>query len=125
MKRLKRVVLLAAMIALVFSSGAGCSKQESKEEAEVKADDYLEWTAEDWSEASGEQKKECAVEYTKYTAELAGIEDGEVQAESMGEDETEEVISALSVLFQASGDQPLKEYIGEAVGESADDTVKE
>lgn len=93
-------------IALITAAAiAGCSKKK-----EV---NYLEWSSADWQEAGDDEKKACAASYTKYMAELTGIEDGADQVENMSDEKLDAVISALDMLFASGGDSTLKEHLGE------------
>lgn len=109
MKKVRQALLVMFAALLVIGSIAGCGKKEE-------AKDYLEWTAKDWEKASDKDKKACAVEYTKYTAEAAGMEDQKDQADNMSDEEVDTIVSALDILFQASGDKTLKATVDDTMG---------
>jgi len=116
MRSIKKTILLMCLILLASAGLIGCGG-DKKGESAAKTD-YLGWTSDDWAETDENQKKACAVAYTEYTAEFAGIEDGKRQAENMGDDEIREIVSALDALFQVSGDKTLQEFIDKTMGTS-------
>lgn len=102
-KTIRQIILLTCLAFAVTAVMAGCGSKASAK--------YLNWTAADWQAADDAEKQQCAVSYTAYAAELAGIEDGAEQIENMSDEKLEAVISALDTLFKESQDKSLKECL--------------
>ena len=106
MKKLRQKILFICIAALLVGMITGCGQGVAN-----KAPVEMSWTAKEWESASVTDKRTCALAYTEYIANATGIENVKEQIESLGDDELDEVVVSLDILFENAGEQSLKEVI--------------